>query len=266
MGNGETAQRPLASWGSLLPPGRPVSLPWFLWLAGERSGPVSSEESCPGYLWNSNTDVAPFLRQEFILIRPIRKGTELTVWQVKAWGGTGRVGCSAPLSFIPKGWFLPRGTLLHPVSPSPVPGPARSILNQACFPLSSFNFFGHPAFCYVLLNSWTPPPAVPLVFRPGHYAHLACCSSLLPGCLLPHAVSSPHCRPLKGIINKHSPSSFAFEPSGCLIALNLKSTFPGESCKILWTCPCLPGLRALAHGFLAIPFAFAFTNPLSFCV
>lgn len=49
---------------------------------------------------NSNTDVAPFLRQEFIRIRPNREGDReaIVAGGRKPRAGLGRVGCSSPLA------------------------------------------------------------------------------------------------------------------------------------------------------------------------
>ena len=163
---------------------------------------------------NSNTDVAPFLRQEFVRIRPNREGDREAI---VAGVSSGRAGCSAPLSFTPKVWFLPRHQLLHPVSPSAMPGPAVcAVLLPGVLPLS----LSSPR-----LSSATQPsscPAEPLDTssggpsgsspRPLHRL-LACCSSLLPGRPLPPCLFSTLLIIKEGHLQTSiHPCSFANEP------------------------------------------------------
>lgn len=94
MGNGETAQRPLG-WAGAASPSRPrqTSQPPCLcgWQVKDLAS-VSLKNPVRIFV-NSNTDVAPFLRQEFIRIRPNREGDREAIVAGESlgwdWGGWG---------------------------------------------------------------------------------------------------------------------------------------------------------------------------------
>lgn len=130
---------------------------------------------------NSNTDVAPFLRQEFIRIRPNREGDReaIVAGGRKPRAGLGRVGSSSPLA----SWGPHRSSrvspwrLFHLVSP---------FIHSTTFTESLLPFFHRltplppSSPLYVLLNSprprtcpsgpsFRPPPLPGLLQQPlGH--------------------------------------------------------------------------------------------------